>query len=228
MQRAASAYAETVSEPAHRALTRTAYDAVAKDYATLLPGLDAEATLEVAMIDDFAARCLAERAGPVADIGCGAGRLSAYLSRRGLDIRGFDLSPAMVDVARRTHPDLDFEVAAMQSLPVEEGFFGGLLAWYSMIHTPPAELDEAVDECARVLRPGGYLLAAFQAGDGQRVDRPSGYGRPVTFTSYRHDPDVLSALFEGKGFDVRARLLRAAEGREWAPQAFVFATRRQD
>ncbi len=214
-----------MSGPAHQAQTRRGYDAVAEDYAALLPGLDAETRLDVAMIDDFTARCLAGPTGPVADVGCGAGRVSAYLSERGLDVRGFDLSPGMIEVARRTHPQVRFEVAAVQALPADDASFDGLLAWYSLIHTPPSELDAALDELARVLRPGGLLLTAFQAGGGERLDRHSGYGHEVAFSSYRHDPDHLSALLTTSGFMIHARLLRSAEGQEKSPQAVVLAIR---
>lgn len=47
-----------MTAPDHRRLTRTGYDIVAEDYATLIPDLSAETSLDVAMIDDFAGRCL--------------------------------------------------------------------------------------------------------------------------------------------------------------------------
>ena len=207
-------------------MTRHAYDTVAEDYAAALPGLGAEARLDAAMIDDFVDRCRAGKPGPVADVGCGPGRVSAELSGRGLDVRGFDLSPRMVEIARRTCPHLHFEVAATETLPAGDATFVGVLAWYSLIHTPPSELGAVVDEIARVLRPGGHLLAGFHAGGGERVDRSSGYGHAVAFVSFRHDPDHLAGLLDGAGLDVSARLLRSAQGREKAPQAFILATRR--
>ncbi len=88
------------------------------------------------MIDDFAKRCLDAPLDPVADVGCGTGRLSDHLSARGLDVFGVDLSPGMIEVARRTNPHLRFEVGGMEDLRIQDGVLGGLLAWYSLIHTP--------------------------------------------------------------------------------------------
>jgi len=170
-----------VSEPAHQAVTRHGYDTVAETCATVLPGLDAEAAVDIAMIDEFAARCAAGPPGVVADLGCGTGRVTAYLARSGLAVRGFDLSPGMVAVARRRHPNLDFAVAATQALPVDDAAFAGLSVWYSLIHTPPEELGDPIGELARVLQPGGHLLIGFQAGHGERVDRTSSYGHHVAF-----------------------------------------------
>ena len=73
--------------------TRATYDAVAEDYARLVTGLDAEGPLDRAMLADFADRV----DGPVADVGCGTGRMTAYLDGLGIDVVGIDLSPGMVD-----------------------------------------------------------------------------------------------------------------------------------
>lgn len=210
----------------HRSETRHGYDAVAEDYARLIPGLSAETALDIAVIDDFSARCLNAELGPVADIGCGPGRVTAHLAERGLDVFGIDLSPGMVDVARRTHPHLRFEVGAMEELDLEDGTLGGVLAWYSLIHTAPGNLPAVVGELARVLRPGGWLLTAFQAGDGERVQRSTAYGRSATMTNYRHDPEHVITVLEGGGFDLHARLLRSPEGAEKTPQAILLARRR--
>ena len=134
--------------------TRATYDTVAVDYARIVTGLDAEGPLDRAMLADFADRV----DGPVADVGCGTGRLTAYLAGLGLDVVGIDLSPGMVAVARRTYPSLRFEVGSMTALDLPDGGVAGVLAWYSIIHTPPEGLPSVVAELRRVLAPGGHLL----------------------------------------------------------------------
>jgi hypothetical protein len=52
------------------------------------------------------------------------------------------------------------------------------------------------------------------------------YGTDVTLAVHRHDPGRLAALMVAGGFDVRARVERAAEGRERRPQAALLATAR--
>jgi SAM-dependent methyltransferase len=213
--------------PDHRTQTRDAYDAVAHDYATLLPALAAETTLDIAMIDDFAGRCLDARLGPVADVGCGAGRVSAHLAKRGVEVLGVDLSPGMIDVARRSHPHLRFAVGAMEDLPIHDAALGGVLAWYSLIHTAPDLLPGVVSEFARVLKAGGWLLTAFQAGDGQRVERSTAYGHAVKMTNYRHTRQHVIAVLETGGFDLHTELHRSAEGGETTPQAVLLARQRK-
>ena len=81
-----------------------------------------------------------------------------------LEVVGLDPSPAMLGATRIAHPDIQFEQGRLDDLPIPEASLAGVVCWYSIIHTPPAYLGDALTELARVLRPGGYLLLAFQAG----------------------------------------------------------------
>ena len=147
---------------------RLAYDTVAEDYATFLPDTRAETNLDLAMVDAFAAAVTGAADPRVLDAGCGAGRMSRYLADRGCLVRGVDLSPSMVAMARRDHPDLTFTVGSLTDLPHPDRQFAGVMLWYSIIHTPPAGQARIFAEAVRVLRPGGHLLVGFQAGAGTR------------------------------------------------------------
>ena len=59
--------------------------------------------------------------GPIADVGCGPGRITAHLRDLGVDAFGIDLSPRMIEVARREHPGLRFEVGSMTQLGLADG-----------------------------------------------------------------------------------------------------------
>ena len=78
--------------------TRTAYDMVAADYARLVRLDQMEATIDLAMLDDFARRVRGQ--GRVLDAGCGPGRITDHLLARGVDAFGIDLAPGMIAVAR--------------------------------------------------------------------------------------------------------------------------------
>ena len=82
-----------------------------------------------------------------------------------MEVSGVDLSPRMVEVARRDHPGMRFEVGSMAALPFGDAELAGALAWYSIIHTPLERQGELFAEFARVVRPGGSMLLAFQVGD---------------------------------------------------------------
>ena len=194
-----------MTEPVYVSETRTAYDTVAESYAEMLKGFLADAVWDRAMLTAFA-ELTGE--GPVGDLGCGPGRLTGYLKSLGLDVFGVDLSPEMVAVARRTHPGIRFEVGSMAALDLADGSLAGALAWYSLIHTPPAELPVLVKELARVLRPGGRLLTAFQVGDNARRRIENAYGHEISADAYRLDVDFMVQLLTDAGLVVEARTVR--------------------
>jgi SAM-dependent methyltransferase len=200
--------------------TRAAYDTVAADYADLLAtGLDAK-PLDRAMLAAFAELVLADGGAPVADLGCGPGRVAAHLHTLGVDAFGIDLSPAMVAEARRRHPGLRFEEGSLAALDLADGAVGGIVAWYSIIHTPPAHLPAVLAEFHRVLAPGGHVLLAFQAGD-ERVHLEEAYGHAVSLDAYRLLPDSLVVLLRTAGLVTDARLLREPQAPETVPQAYL-------
>ncbi|RKN45289.1 class I SAM-dependent DNA methyltransferase [Micromonospora endolithica] len=202
--------------------TRTSYDTVALSYAELLRDALAGEPFQRGILALFAELVRAQDAGPVADIGCGPGRITAHLHRAGLDAFGIDLSPVMVDVARRDHPGLRFEVGSMTSLDLADGYLTGLLAWFSLIHVPDDEVPTVLAEFRRVLRPGGVVLLGFHAGDGSRRVT-EGYGGRMNVHVHRRPPGRIAAWLRAAGFAVEAEMVHHP-----APNVeggFVFAHR---
>ncbi|MFC0006163.1 class I SAM-dependent methyltransferase [Micromonospora siamensis] len=186
--------------------TRTSYDTVAASYADLLRDALADAPFERGVLGLFAELVRAQGIGEVADVGCGPGRLTAYLHGLGLDAFGVDLSPAMVDVARRDHPDLRFEVGSMTRLEIADGSLSGLLAWFSLIHVPDEEVPAVLAEFRRVLRPGGVALLGFFAGDGSRLKTQGYGGHPMHVYVHRRPPARVAAWLEAAGLTVDAEM----------------------
>ncbi len=145
--------------------TRDSYDQVARQYTDYVLDVFPTDSVDRAMIGLFAELVVGQEDSQVADIGCGPGHISDFLARRGLSVQGIDLSPAMIDLARRARPDLRFDLGSMLDLDIPDGTLGGVLAHYSIIHTPPDRMSVAFTEFSRVLASSGYLLVSFQTGD---------------------------------------------------------------
>ncbi|MEU4569584.1 methyltransferase domain-containing protein [Micromonospora sp. NPDC023956] len=205
----------------HLDSVRVLYDTVAESYHDLVPPRFATDAVGRGMLTALAELVLADGGLPVADLGCGPGHVTGHLAALGLSVTGIDLSPAMVAIARRSHPALRFEVGSMTDLPLPDARLGGIVAWWSIVHTPPQVLPTVVAEFHRTLAPGGHLLLGFHAGD-ELVRRDHAYGHPVTVESYRHPPERVAGLLERAGFTVTARLVSGETG---VPQACLLARR---
>ena len=104
--------------------------------------------------------------GKVADLGCGPGHIARYLREAGVaDIFGLDLSPAMMEEARRRNPGIAFETGDMLALPMPDASLAGIVAMYAIVNIARESLSTAFAEMQRVLQPGGRLLLSFHIGD---------------------------------------------------------------
>ena len=220
-------YCRGVPQGEHVAAARAVYDASADRYVEFV-GTEissaTEAPVDRALLSAFVDLVRAGTSWRVADVGCGPGRVAAFLATHNLDVVGLDVSGAMLAAARIAHPDIRFEEGLLDDLPIEEASLAGIVCWYSIIYTPPERLDDAFTELERVLSPGGYLLLAFQAGTGDPVLRAEAHGTALSLTSFRHNLGDVTRRLEHAGLEVRATALREPEfDHEGTPQAFVIA-----
>ncbi|MFJ5722463.1 class I SAM-dependent DNA methyltransferase [Streptomyces sp. NPDC093149] len=188
----------------YRRATTDAYDAVAVLYAGLARDDLDTIPLDRAVLAAFAETVRAAGPGPVAELGCGPGPVTAHLRDLGLDVFGVDLSPVMIDLAREAYPDLRFEVGSMDALDLADGRLQGIVSWYSVIHTPPQDVPPYFAEFRRVLAPDGTLLLAFFESEGEPV---TAFDHKVT-TAYRWPIDDLAELAGEAGFTEVGRMLR--------------------
>ncbi|HLU58739.1 MAG TPA: class I SAM-dependent methyltransferase [Pseudonocardia sp.] len=218
-----------VIDAAHLSATRAGYDAMAERYAAAFRAALEEAPLDRALLTGFAELVRRDHPDPqVLEVGSGPGRVTAFLHGLGLSVRGIDLSPAMVELARREHPGIGFAVGDMGELAAPDASLAGLVAWYSLIHVPAPRRPAVVAGFHRVLRPGGYALLAFQVGD-DTLHLDEAFGHEVSLEFHRLQPDEVATLLTDAGFEVTARLVRTPEHSGPAarvPQGFLIARRR--
>ena len=106
------------------------------------------------------------------DAGCGTGRVAIELARRGHDVVGVDLDPAMLDLARDKAPDLAWIQGDLSDVVVSgdagerRQFDAAVAAGNVMIFLERGTEAAVVANLAAHLRPGGVLVAGFQLSDG--------------------------------------------------------------
>jgi ubiquinone/menaquinone biosynthesis C-methylase UbiE len=185
---------------------REAYDAVADAYAQRFADELSHKPLDRALLGMFVEQ-LPSRNGLIADIGCGPGHVARYIKSLGFRAMGVDLSPAMVENARRSDPSIEFEVASMLALPAGDGRWDGIVALYSIIHLKPNEVHAALAEFFRVLTNRGLLMLSIHVGNEVRhVDEFLGQAVSLDFR-FMETSDLETAL-EDAGFEVMMTLER--------------------
>jgi SAM-dependent methyltransferase len=181
-----------------------AYDSIASDYVAFVEEGLSSRPFDRSVLTAFAGLVRQAGAGPVADLGCGPGYIAGHLRDLGHEVFGVDLSASLIEHARQLYPDLRFSVGSMAALHAADGTLGGIVSWYSLIHTPPTEIPVYLAEFHRLLEPGGYLLLAFFESEGGPVVP---FDHAVT-TAYRWPIDSLAEMAGAVGFSEVGRMIR--------------------
>jgi SAM-dependent methyltransferase len=108
---------------------------------------------------DAVAKLTARSPARVLDAGCGTGEFAERVQRElGAAVCAIDLSARMVELTAQR--GVEAEVADIQALPFADGTFDVVVANWVLYHVE--DLDRGLAELARVLRPGGALVAGTQ------------------------------------------------------------------
>ena len=106
------------------------------------------------------------QAGRVVDLGCGSGvPISRYFATRGYQVEGYDLSPAMLEIARREVPTAVFREARIEDLSLEPKSVDLIVSFFAIIHVPRDEHGELFHRMWTWLKPGAAALLSLGTSD---------------------------------------------------------------
>jgi ubiquinone/menaquinone biosynthesis C-methylase UbiE len=201
---------------------RESYDRLAEQYALRIFDELEHKPLDRELLSRFAEET---RGGTVCDLGCGPGHVARYLHDKKANVFGLDVSPKMLDQARKLNSGIAFQVGDMLALHLEDSSLAGITAFYAIVNLPPAMLAIAFTEMARVLQPGGLLLLAFHAGN-ETLHEDELWGEPVSMDFYLLDPAMVRSQLTAAGLKVEEVILRepyAPEVEYQSRRAYMFA-----
>lgn len=166
--------------------------------------------------------------GPVVDVGCGTGHVTAALAAAGVPMVGVDPSQAMLEIARAAHPELRFRmrcprdpVTWAQALGAEEAP-AAVLARFSLIHVAPDRVPGILRTWAERLPIGGVVMLAFQAVDGGRAVVSFDH---AAAPAWRWHPDVMADHLYRAGFTERWRTVSRPDAEHRFPECHVLAVK---
>jgi len=201
---------------------QNSYDEVAEEYVARIFHELAHKPLDRELLDRFAVNV--RDLGPVCDLGCGPGHVARYLHDRGVNIFGIDLSPRMVEQARQLNPGIEFKQGNMLSLDAAAKTWGGIVAFYSLIHIPHEKMILALHELKRVLRPNGLLLLSFHLGQ-EILHRDELWGKKVSMDFIFFERHELEGYLKSAGLVIEDVIERPPyEDVEYqSRRAYIFA-----
>lgn len=178
---------------------RASYDRVADAYAEAIFDELRHKPFDRDLLTRFASAT--SGCGRVCDMGCGPGQVARFLREAGADGFGLDLSPGMIEQARRLNPEMEFREGNMLALDLPDESLAGITAFYAIVNLPAGLRPQAFREMVRVLQPAGMLLIAFHVG-GKRLPVAELFGRPIEMDFYLLDREVIEAELQSAGFEI--------------------------
>ena len=180
--------------------TRSSYDRLAMEYANRIYAELQHKPFDCKMLDWLIEKV--DGVGSLCDIGSGPGQIARYLRDHGAEVSGVDLSPEMVNTAQKLNPDISFQTGDMRALSqIPDNTFGGIAAFYCILHVPHGEVMGALQELKRILRPNGVLLLTFHIGSEIRHVEEL-WGEAVTLDFIFFEREEMKGYLQSAGFQL--------------------------
>jgi ubiquinone/menaquinone biosynthesis C-methylase UbiE len=164
--------------------------------------------MTTAMVDPMLTAVEARPGIRLLDVCCGPGYVAGAAAARGAAAVGIDITPAMIEEARRRFPNAEFRVGDAENLGFADASFASVTCAFGLLHLPDAR--RAIAESFRVLAPGGlYAFAVWSPPNKARL-----LDLALTAITAHADMDVplpkAPAMFEFSDPDVAGEALRRA------------------
>jgi ubiquinone/menaquinone biosynthesis C-methylase UbiE len=177
-----------------RRMQASAFDQIGARYDEAFPHKEGQLAAVSWLIDQL------EPGARVLDAGCGTGVPAArQLTEAGMHVTGIDISPVMLSLARVNVPTATFEEMDITDITPELGPFDAVVAFFSLLMLPRAEIPATLIKMRDVLVPQGRLVLAMVEADMDDVPIPF-LGAQVRATGYPRS--VLRDVVTGAGFTV--------------------------
>lgn len=147
-------------------------------------------------------------ASSVLDAGCGTGRVAIALARRGLDVVGVDLDPAMLGEARAKAPQCAWVHDDIARMDLGRRFEAVVLAGNVMLFVAAGTEGIVLANLARHVAMGGVLVAGFSLERGLGIDTYDAYASAAGLTlTERFATWDRDAFGSGSGYAVSVHYL---------------------
>ncbi len=180
------------------------YDAIAGEYDKAYDTKDILAD-DKPFVEKFSS--LVKPGARVLDVGCGTGRLTKFLSKKGYKVEGIDLSKKMLEIAQKNFPKTKFRLMDLRKLEYGNEEFDALFIGFTLYHLPKKEVPTALKEFNRVLKPNGILFIIHQEGSEEKIIiEPLDETRKL-FVNLMNEAE-FKELFDKTGFEIIGTMRR--------------------
>lgn len=138
----------------------------------------------------------------VLDAGCAFGRDTEYIKSKGYKVQGIDLSRALIKRAKELNPDSNFSVQDVRKTNFNNAMFGGIWCNAVLLHLKDSDMNKALLEFNRILKPDGILAVSLKKGNGAKKFIEEFSSNKARFYNFK-TKEVFRKNLEDTGFTER-------------------------
>lgn len=187
---------------------KNCYDLAAEAYAAKFASELDDKPFDRDLLARYAATL--ELGGPVAEFATGSGHIGAFLADAGVrQVEASDIAAKAIELARMRYPHVRFSVENMLATSYADESFAGVVCFFGLAHFTYAEVECAIKEWKRILKPGGRALFTFVAGEGESVAVEGYMGVPDANASWNFfETDKILKIMSDNGLPYEEVLVR--------------------
>lgn len=179
--------------------TRRSFNLAAEKYFELFKDEMKQKEYDRTLLNKFAGNF--DSKSIICDVGCGPGHITRYLSDKGLNVFGVDISERCIQIAQRENPRMRFQVMDMGRLDIADKSIDGITSFYSIIHTPKRLVHILFHEFNRVLKKSGKILVVVKKGIAEGyIDEWEGFKTRLHLTNFTEEE--LKYYLQTSGFEL--------------------------
>jgi 2-polyprenyl-3-methyl-5-hydroxy-6-metoxy-1,4-benzoquinol methylase len=152
---------------------------------------------------DFVCETITQTNAKLLDVGCGPGNITKYLLSKRPDyiIRGIDIAPAMIKLAKENNPSAHFSVMDSRKVNELTESYDGIICGFCLPYLSTDDCIKFINDCYQLLNNNGLLYISFVEGDAAKSGfQTGGSGDSVYF--YYHNKTLLAQLLLECKFDL--------------------------
>lgn len=140
----------------------------------------------------------------ILEIGCGPGNITKYLLTKNtnLKIKGIDISPKMIELAKKNNPLAEFQVLDSRDISSIKNKFDAIVCGFCIPYLSKSDCKTLIKDCKKLLNDYGVLYLSFVEGDYKNSGFISGSaGNRAYF--YYHNLDDLQTELKTNAFSTK-------------------------
>ncbi|TDP57830.1 class I SAM-dependent DNA methyltransferase [Flavobacterium dankookense] len=144
---------------------------------------------------------LSKKKSTVLEIGCGPGNITRYFlaKRPDLEILGTDISPNMIELAKRNCPTAKFELVDSRKIETITSRFDGIVCGFCLPYLSELDVEKFVVNCKNLLNKNGVIYLSFVEGEKEKSGYQQGSSGDRTYFYY-HNLEHLTNLLDRNHF----------------------------